>query len=89
MSAPSLRLRFVSSRQLFTALALLGLALVSACGGGAGHGAEADGPPPSGGGKKRALGYVEDEPAKPKAPTTSPQGDGTSTEEIVDSVEQD
>lgn len=70
-------------------LIVLSLAwLPLACGGGAGHGAEADGPPPSGKGTERGLVLVEGEPeADPAAQT--PPGDGTTTPEIVKSVEKD
>lgn len=57
------------------------------CGGSAGHGAGADGPLPSGGGVRRSL-ELEEAPAEPPA-SAAPTGDGTSTPEIVKSVERD
>ncbi len=62
--------------------------LLVACGGGASHGAEADGPLPSGKGPQRGLVLVEGESEEP-APSPPPSGDGTSTPEIVESVEAD
>lgn len=66
-------------------LSCVGLLLL-ACGGGAGRPAAADGPLPSGKGEKRGLVLVEGEPEE--APSTPP-GDGTTTPEIVKSVEAD
>jgi hypothetical protein len=66
------------------------LALVAAagCGGSpAGRAAEADGPRPSGKGPRRALVLVEEPP--PAKPPPSKSGDGTTTKEIVESVERD
>ena len=60
--------------------------LMIACGGGAGRPVAADGPMPTGKGEKRGLVLVEGEPEP--APTSAP-GDGTSTPEIVQSVEAD
>jgi hypothetical protein len=73
----------------FNVCYLLSLAVFAmACGGGAGHGAEADGPAPSGNGPRRALELTEADPQAP-AKDTPATGDGTSTPEIVKSVEQD
>lgn len=62
--------------------------LSAACGGGAAHGAEADGPPPSGKGTERGLVLVEGEP-EGEAAAQAPVGDGTTTPEVVKSVEKD
>lgn len=56
------------------------------CGGAAGHGAAADGPLPSGSHEQRGLVLEQDEPPAEEA---APVGDGTSTPEIVKSVEKD
>lgn len=61
--------------------------LTVACGGGAGRAAPADGPPPSGKHRQRALVLVEGEDDKAKQ--APPTADGTSTPEIVKSVEDD
>ncbi|HEX2735123.1 MAG TPA: hypothetical protein VHM70_26135 [Polyangiaceae bacterium] len=64
--------------------------LCAACGGGAGGNGEpatADGPLPSGSGTARGLVLVTENPEAQK--NDSQQGDGTSTPEIVDSVERD
>jgi DMSO/TMAO reductase YedYZ molybdopterin-dependent catalytic subunit len=71
-----------------TLLAALGVGLV-ACGGAgvAGQAAPADGPPPSGKAQQRALVLVEGESEATAA--EAPPGDGTTTPEIVRSVEKD
>jgi len=69
------------------AFVLFGCALgLLACGGAAGHGAAADGPLPSGSHDQRGLVLEQDEPPAEQA---APAGDGTSTPEIVKSVEKD
>ncbi len=61
--------------------------VVAGCGGGAGHAAAADGPPPSGKSAERGLELVEgDAEAEPAA---APPADGTTTPEIVKSVDKD
>jgi hypothetical protein len=63
------------------------LIAVAACAGGAGHAAAVDGPPPSGKSAERGLELVEgDAPAEPQV---APPSDGTTTPEIVNSVEKD
>lgn len=69
-----------------TRLALL-MALIVACGGGAGGRPEAaDGALPTGKGEKRGLVLVEGEPEQTPSDGA---GDGTTTPEIVKSVEAD
>lgn len=66
---------------------LVWLALLAvACGGGAGRPMAADGPLPTGKGEKRGLVLVEGEP---EDTPTAAVGDGTTTPEIVNSVEAD
>lgn len=64
------------------------LALLAACGGGGGGGrpVAADGALPSGKGEKRGLVLVEGEPEQTPSDAS---GDGTTTPEIVKSVEAD
>lgn len=62
---------------------------MSACGGGAGHGANADGPLPKGRHNPRGLVLVEEGKEQKEADQTGAKGDGTSTTEIVESVQQD
>ncbi len=64
------------------------LAVCVACGGAAGHGAQADGPLPKGQHRDRALVLVEEE-KKDDEKAGQPPGDGTSTREIVESVDRD
>lgn len=64
----------------------LGLALLG-CGAGAGHAAGADGPPPAGNGARRSL-ELEEAPTE-APPSDAAVGDGTSTPEIVKSVDRD
>jgi hypothetical protein len=70
---------------MMRAAVLLALAAV-ACGGGAGRANAADGPLPSGNSSRRSL-ELEEQPEAPAA--EAPPGDGTSTPEIVKSVEKD
>lgn len=64
------------------------LSVCVACGGAAGHGAEADGPLPKGQHRDRGLVLVEEE-KKDDGKAGQTPGDGTSTREIVESVDRD
>lgn len=65
------------------------LAVCAACGGGAGHGADADGPLPKGQHRERGLVLVEEGEEDAKDSEPGAKGDGTTTTEIVESVERD
>lgn len=61
----------------------------AACGGGAGHGASPDGPLPQGQHRDRGLVLVEENEEKKDTDQPGTKGDGTSTKEIVESVQRD
>jgi hypothetical protein len=65
------------------------LTVFVACGGGAGHGADADGPLPNGQHRERGLVLVEEGEEDAKDSEPGAKGDGTTTTEIVESVERD